>query len=836
MEHTIALTELGCGSHLFHLVKGSDLETQFSSQGNICNADIFDRLLFRSEDEARESIKYIRDCTFIPDSEDGASIFIGRFTAQDRVNATYGLDGGDGVNVPLPSGLFRSTFSGRCILLDSCRVSDTTLVRSVVVHTSAVISNCGIVAHSTINAATNDEANRPVAAFGYGTNMHVGAENGGRELCLQENWSFVDYCRVALRVMHAPASSSSSSDLVCGELWEMEREQARQQKSFFSIVGSGSVLHGCLSVLNSNVLGACSLRGCTISNCTIGASAGADTGADTGTGIDIHMEGNTHIGIGVTIQNSIISTNCSIHSNASVHSSYLDEHVHISESALVISSILGPDSSISRGECHHCLLGPFVGFHHTSLLISALWPGGRGNMGYGCMLGSNHTGKVNDQEFFPGEGMFFGLNVSVKFPCNLYGSPYSLIASDTSVPSMRLALPFSLLSSSSSSAATGDSNGNGSASCINIRPGWVLYSNPYMLVRAAMKFQTRRKAQHTTTDYDIFRPSSIDMVRAAIAHLEYINTGTSGDSSGKAIAAGVGSGTGYALQNVDVGLAAYYALLERYALHGLLELCEATIAGATASPPSTSTSTTSASVTIATVEEIQQSTLMLQSIGGAGMPVDLDRMRMPVDLDRMRIPRHMQEQEQVREVKGLAQNQRQSKQSSHKTPYLAHRFAVLCQLHPLVPSHALVNMNTGRGEEYLLLRLDTSVSTSTAASISTQNESDEIAKHSSSSLSLCAHILDLLQQYALLEGQHAHAVKSCKERDNKRGDDTIPHYASINKSMMKASLSHAIGGVVGDEVVQQAFFHMKQVQERVNAVLQSKTLLCCGCDEGTSDE
>jgi len=49
----------------------------------------------------------------------------------------------------------------------------------------------------------------------------------------------------------------------------------------------------------------------------------------------------------------------------------------------VSHTIACPDSAIATGECHHSLVGPFVGFHHQSLLIAALWPRGRGRYGGG---------------------------------------------------------------------------------------------------------------------------------------------------------------------------------------------------------------------------------------------------------------------------------------------------------------------------------------------------------------------------------------------------------------------------------------------------------------------
>jgi len=47
--------------------------------------------------------------------------------------------------------------------------------------------------------------------------------------------------------------------------------------------------------------------------------------------------------------------------------------------------------------------------------------------------GANHTGRSNDQEAFPGEGCFFGMGSSVKFPFNALNSPYTLVAAGTAV-------------------------------------------------------------------------------------------------------------------------------------------------------------------------------------------------------------------------------------------------------------------------------------------------------------------------------------------------------------------------------------------------------------------
>ena len=74
----------------------------------------------------------------------------------------------------------------------------------------------------------------------------------------------------------------------------------------------------------------------------------------------------------------------------------------------MLSSVLGSFTTVAEGEVSSSLVGPFVGFSHQSLLVAAFWPAGRGNIGYGANVGSNHTGKRNDQELWAGEGVFYG--------------------------------------------------------------------------------------------------------------------------------------------------------------------------------------------------------------------------------------------------------------------------------------------------------------------------------------------------------------------------------------------------------------------------------------------
>ena len=90
-----------------------------------------------------------------------------------------------------------------------------------------------------------------------------------------------------------------------------------------------------------------------------------------------------------TIQNSCSVENvrlqwkASITDNSKVSDTMLMEEAHIGPNSLVASSVLGPDVHVSAGEVHCSIIGPNTNAHHQSLVISVLWPLGRGNVGYG---------------------------------------------------------------------------------------------------------------------------------------------------------------------------------------------------------------------------------------------------------------------------------------------------------------------------------------------------------------------------------------------------------------------------------------------------------------------
>lgn len=253
-----------------------------------------------------------------------------------------------------------------------------------------------------------------------------------------------------------------------------------------------------------------------------------------------------------TVKNAILQWNCSIIDQSNVADALLMEQAVAGPSSVVTNTILGPDVHVSAGEVHASVLGPNCNAHHQSLLIAVLWPGGRGNVGYGANVGSNHTGRLPDQECTAGEGTFWGLSCVIKFPVDLSSAPYSVVAAGTNMAPQRCTMPFSLI--------VGDNGRSGS----RIIPGWVLRSSPYTIVRSEHKFATRRKAvRHSSyTGWKILRPETVELCIAARRALQ---------STAGADTAGI-SGVGASeLTEKDrvAGIQAYTECIQQFALQGL---------------------------------------------------------------------------------------------------------------------------------------------------------------------------------------------------------------------------------------------------------------------------
>ncbi len=210
------------------------------------------------------------------------------------------------------------------------------------------------------------------------------------------------------------------------------------------------------------------------------------------------------IGPGCIIRNSAVQPGCFVDSSARIFSSLLLETAHAENGATITNSIIGPGSQLGQGETTACLVGPLVAQHHQSLLIAADWRGGRGNIGYGANIGSNHSSRLPDQHIRIGEGCFLGLNCGISFPASL--APYSLVASGTLLRSQRIDLPFSLVLS--------DENGAN-----RIIPAWGLQKNMFAILRNQHKMAGRWKALCHSYNWSPFRQSLRLHMQAAIEEL-----------------------------------------------------------------------------------------------------------------------------------------------------------------------------------------------------------------------------------------------------------------------------------------------------------------------------
>lgn len=267
-----------------------------------------------------------------------------------------------------------------------------------------------------------------------------------------------------------------------------------------------------------------------------------------------------------TVKNAILQWNCKVTDCSNVSDALLMEHAAAGPSSVVANAVLGPDVHVSGGEVQASVLGPNCNAHHQSLLIAVLWPTGRGNVGYGANVGSNHTGRIPDQECCAGEGVFWGLSCVVKFPVDLSSAPYTIVAAGTNMSPQRCTMPFSLIVSSE--------NGDGGTSII---PGWVLQNSPYTIVRSETKFATRRKATRHSyyTGWKIMRPETIDLCVVARRALQSVRGGTLYDSD--STIPGIGASQ-LSEKSRLAGIQAYTECIQLFALQGLYNFLVAAIA------------------------------------------------------------------------------------------------------------------------------------------------------------------------------------------------------------------------------------------------------------------
>ncbi|RYH15050.1 DUF4954 family protein [archaeon] len=280
------------------------------------------------------SLERIRNCYF------GGSAFIGVFVK--NVSMEH--------NVSLPSGLYNSNFMGTCIFSDNSYVNNCSAISNVFLGRNSCLVGCGTV---VCEGSTS-----------YGTTQSICVGSEGKnasEVQLNVTASYGEVCAQVImgskRKEDDKNKKSNRSDdyirfdmsIICDEVEVKQCDVIR------------NVFVGSYSKITSSGVNNCTI----LTHCVISHSLVADC---------------------------VMHNNTSITTQSQAEGVLLFSQAHIAQSAKVQHSVLGPDSSVSVGECKKSLVGPMVGFHHQSLLIATVWPMGRGNLAYGSMVGANHTG------------------------------------------------------------------------------------------------------------------------------------------------------------------------------------------------------------------------------------------------------------------------------------------------------------------------------------------------------------------------------------------------------------------------------------------------------------
>jgi len=391
--------------------------------------------------------------------------------------------------VSFPSGIYGSTLVDATVA-DGALVKDVRLLARAHVGEGAVVFDVGEI------------TGRTGTSFACGLAVPVGIEAGGREVALYPELTVPVAARVALD--RSGALQSAYADAV--------ERYVEAMSSDISMVAAGA-----------RVLHAGALRGVIV-----GPSALVDGALRLEDACILSSADDpTEVSAGAIVSHAILQWGARVTTGAVICSSALLEHASAIKGAKVTDCILGACSLIEKGEATSALVGPLVTQRHQSLLIAAIWPGGRGNVAAGALVGANHTGRAGDQEMRIGEGVFFGLGSRVKLPADLARAPYTIVTGDAPLAPQRIDFPFSLVRGAETTLAreAGAATATGRPVTHEILPGWVLAESPFTLVRAAWKQSVRYTARrqplgpgpqepHELTA-DPLRPETLALVRDA---------------------------------------------------------------------------------------------------------------------------------------------------------------------------------------------------------------------------------------------------------------------------------------------------------------------------------
>ncbi|MCL2025996.1 MAG: DUF4954 family protein [Leptospirales bacterium] len=291
------------------------------------------------------------------------------FSAQNIIGSSFlgrcVLGRFDGTPLPLgddvffPNGIYNST------LIDSrigsgALVANTSCVSGCFIREGAAVFGLGLLSSSL------------PCYFANGTEIKVGNEIGGREIRLIADMDFETASSV---IMNREPSFVKAFNSFC------EKYTARMNFGR-CVVEKGAVIKNSTAV----------------KNCFVGEYAVIDGASLVEDSTILSSESApVIISSGAVVKKSCLQLGVSVNDMAIADSSLLTSYSTVTRHGKVKNCVIGSNTEIAEGEATSSLIGPFTGYHHQSLLIASLWPSGRGNIGYGANVGSNHTGKAPDQ-------------------------------------------------------------------------------------------------------------------------------------------------------------------------------------------------------------------------------------------------------------------------------------------------------------------------------------------------------------------------------------------------------------------------------------------------------
>ena len=386
------------------------------------------------------------------------------FTAESDLRLIKNCRFSSRVLIHLPEGTLSDTSFENCKIEGPLTIRSNILIASMTILPDSTVEYNGSILWDSIPGVMN--------AF-----MNAGVETGERQVPVIPH---LDHNDVAFLGSAAGRNTVKKCIVIRDRITDKLR----------GVIGRNSTVCNCSSIQNSVLMN--------------------DVEVDNATAVrgSILMAGAS-VKDGALVRNSILQWNAAADSFAIIENSIVGECAIAERHGKLTDSFLGADSVLGEGEVTASLVGPLTGIHHQSLLIAASWPGGRGNIGYGANIGSNHTSRLPDQEIRPGTGQFFGLSTSVKFPSDFSQSPFTVIATGLTTLPQKVSFPFSLITLPQKRPHDIPDG------WCQLIPGWMLQHNLYSILRNSWKFKKRTKSIHTPVNTMVFTEEVLNQVRDA---------------------------------------------------------------------------------------------------------------------------------------------------------------------------------------------------------------------------------------------------------------------------------------------------------------------------------